>query len=99
MRKILRKLYKIIPVSLILASLLLLATATFAGTVTKTMQIGENHGQRQTRVVMTRNGRHVVYRRINGRWVRVRIMRPPQQWHHQHRKMGDLGGEKPTYQA
>lgn len=98
MRKISRKLYKIMPVSLILAGLLLLATANFARTVNRTMEIGENHGQRQTRVVMTRDGHHVVYRRINGRWVRVRIMRPPQQWY-RHRKMGDIGGEKPTYQV
>jgi hypothetical protein len=61
------------------------------------MEIGENHGQRQTRVVMTRDGRHVVYRRINGRWVRVQVVSPPQQWYRHPRKMGDIGGDRLTY--
>ncbi len=98
MQTIQRKLYKIIPVSFMLAMLLLFSVPNFAGTAAAQGRGYYDRSRGVVRVVNTRDGRRITYRRINGRWVVVRVVRHPNRyWNRTHRKMGDIGGYRPTY--
>ena len=97
MQKISRKLYKILPVSFMLAMLLWFSVPSFASI--SAAQWGRYDRNRNVvRVVTTRDGRRITYRRINGRWVMVRETRYPNRyWYRHHRRMGDIGGYRPSY--
>ena len=95
---ILRKWNKIIPVSFMLAVFLLFSAMAFASTSAGQGRHGYYRNQGAVRVVTTGDGRRITYRRINGRWVVVRVVRSPQRyWNRHHRRMGDIGGYRPGY--
>jgi hypothetical protein len=91
MRTMANKFFRFLSIGFILAMMILLPAQSFAS---QRWQHGDVYDRDRgaVRVITTRDGRRIVYRRIDGRWIMVRTERN-HDWYwmrYHHRRMGDL---------